>query len=56
VVQAGTLAAAIRAAVPGATVTSSALIKPKKRVRVWEPSQIEIQQQNPNPRLPPHST
>ena len=54
-VQAAALAAAIRAAVPGATVTSSALIKPKKRVRVWEPSQIEIQQQNPNPRLP-HST
>ncbi len=55
-VQAAALAAAIRAAVPGAAITSSALVKPKKRVHVWEPSQVEIQQQNPNPRLPAHST
>jgi hypothetical protein len=55
-VQSGALAAAIRAAVPGAAITSSALVKPKKRVRVWEPSSVEIQQQNPNPRPNPHST
>jgi hypothetical protein len=55
-VQSGALAAAIRAAVPGATITSSTLVKPKKRIRVWEPSSIEIQQQDPNPRPHPHST
>ncbi len=55
-VQGAALAAALRAAVPGSTITSSTLIKPKKRVRVWEPSRIEIQQQDPNPRLRPHAT
>jgi hypothetical protein len=55
-VQSGTLAAAIRAAVPGAAITSTTAIKPKKRVRVWEPSSLEIQQQDPNPRPHPHST
>jgi hypothetical protein len=54
-VQGAALAAALRAAVPGATITSSTPIKPKKRVRVWEPSRVEIQQQNPNP-PPRHST
>ncbi len=54
--RAGLLAAAIRAAMPGAAITSSTLVKPKPRVRVWEPSSVEIQQQDPNPKLKPHST
>lgn len=55
-VQSGALAAAIRAAVPGSAITSSTLVKPKKRIRVWEPSRVEIQQQDPNPRPHQHST